>query len=270
MKTSNPKRRSPVQSVSENNETKKAKIDASPSTVTNKKSADGTLITPKTTNIRQTRSTVKNEQVLPGAQVSTEPKNLDPKLTSVKKDSINTTVAKTFEKLFYCRVCKNRFDLDSYIPRFVPCGQTVCNECLKFVNKPNFKCPSCSATHDYPSDGFKTNTIIFEFLSDHPCLNEKEKILKQACVKLNEIEEKYSEEKYDSIAETVNNFKLETIKLYETTIENLQSRMDGFKSETEKFLSKKNKYFSKINEFIVEKRKSIEEIKKKSMIRIQV
>ena len=64
-------------------------------------------------------------------------------------------------KILNCKVCESKLK----DPRILPCGQSVCAECIPDIsdaNKERIKCQSCSKTHEIPRDGFPENKVLVE------------------------------------------------------------------------------------------------------------
>jgi tripartite motif-containing protein 2/3 len=65
-------------------------------------------------------------------------------------------------KAVICQICKQVF-VD---PRNLPCGHSVCNNCIKpdADNESHFKCHCCNEMHILPQNGFPVSQVMASFL----------------------------------------------------------------------------------------------------------
>ena len=116
----------------------------------------------------------------------------------VEKSAINNILS--------CKVCESQLK----DPRLLPCGISVCAECVKDLcdaNKELIKCQSCGKTHEIPRDGFPENKGLSEL----------------AKVKSNEISRCNKIAEIKSILEKISekSLKIESgLEIGETTIRN--------------------------------------------------
>jgi hypothetical protein len=87
------------------------------------------------------------------------------------------------EKKLFCQNCNKRFD----VPKFLPCGETICLNCLNFLTmsnslffnenqmngnsfkkNTNFNCPFCMQIHIRPQEDFPTNRLLLDMLNIQP------------------------------------------------------------------------------------------------------
>lgn len=69
--------------------------------------------------------------------------------------------------LLECPLCSKKYSEEND-PRILPCGDTVCDECLlqiKVDEKQSFKCISCPKKHMNPEEGFAVNTLVLDLIS---------------------------------------------------------------------------------------------------------
>jgi hypothetical protein len=74
----------------------------------------------------------------------------------------------SIRNLLKCKLCNSNF-FDQ--PRILPCGKTVCENCIidiEHSNNQKFKCSLCFKDHEIPKDGFILNELAFEMISIQP------------------------------------------------------------------------------------------------------
>ena len=75
-----------------------------------------------------------------------------------------------------CSYCKNRID----IPKFLPCGNTICSKCeTSYIQSSDKECKSCADIHQIPLNGFPVIKLVAELLKIAPakvyrgCVHQK-------------------------------------------------------------------------------------------------
>jgi hypothetical protein len=71
--------------------------------------------------------------------------------------------ADQIDSILICKICENKM-VD---PRILPCGKSVCHQCLDILadtDKKKIKCQNCGKTHEIPDDGFLKNLSLQELL----------------------------------------------------------------------------------------------------------
>ncbi|XP_026294191.1 uncharacterized protein LOC113218176 [Frankliniella occidentalis] len=61
-----------------------------------------------------------------------------------------------------CDICTEHFDGAERLPKSLPCGHTVCLQCLGRL--PDRRCPTCRQDFNGPPDGLPTNFMVLRFL----------------------------------------------------------------------------------------------------------
>lgn len=215
-----------------------------------------------------------------------------------------------FFKMFYtddelkdlvtCPRCDNRFS----DPRILPCGNTICNDCID-SNDGCFACIICNSNHQIPNDGFIKNENTSKLLKKRPSeiyrgrkveelnslLNKLKSELKSLKDGMNDQEHKVSERldsvisnidtaaenaieviqnSRDILLKTINNHKekiLKSKKLEQseiTTLNELSEKMEEFHDKWESYLKKCKIDEDEISKAILEAKKTVNLIQKKN------
>lgn len=68
------------------------------------------------------------------------------------------------KEIFTCPVCYNRFNDNKYIPKLIPCGKTICSNCIE--TKLDSKCKFCNELHK--AINYPVNDILFVLMRKNP------------------------------------------------------------------------------------------------------
>jgi hypothetical protein len=85
------------------------------------------------------------------------------------------------KEIYNCPVCTNKYEPDGHVPKLLPCGKTLCDECIeKKLERKSIKssrdncyylsCSFCSDEHQLTKNGFPVNELLIALLNSS---NEK-------------------------------------------------------------------------------------------------
>lgn len=87
------------------------------------------------------------------------------------------------KEIYNCPVCSNKYEPNEHVPKLLPCGKTLCDECIeKKLERKSVKgsrdncyylsCSFCSEDHQLTKNGFPINELLVTLLNNSS-LNEK-------------------------------------------------------------------------------------------------
>ena len=73
-----------------------------------------------------------------------------------------------------CRICMERFDSNSHVPKLLPCQHTVCRNCIEKdaisirygLITTEITCPVCRNIHTVSLDGLSTNHGVLDIVEE--------------------------------------------------------------------------------------------------------
>ena len=74
---------------------------------------------------------------------------------------------KEIDDIIRCPNCQSKF-ID---PRIIPCGSSMCSNCIVLLEKKErkeFKCPACQESHRIPTSGFLKNVLLAKLVEKQP------------------------------------------------------------------------------------------------------
>jgi len=182
------------------------------------------------------------------------------------------------KKLFCCQKCNKKYDE----PRLLPCGKTLCNYCIAFIESESkhqtneIKCLMCKGIHLKPANGFPLNEIVLGLMKENPkevyrsqeaeslksnlnemrkaidsftnCLNNGADNVKEHCIELRRLVQLSSEQKIAEINQ-LNDVFIKQIDQYQakciqncTTNNTIRSKFLIMINEMNKFYNEKTLY----------------------------
>ena len=74
-----------------------------------------------------------------------------------------------------CQLCSTNFDKSEFRPYALPCGNTICSNCISLIEDNNnnkskeFTCNLCIKNHVIPTEGFPINKVLVDLITEKPC-----------------------------------------------------------------------------------------------------
>lgn len=189
---------------------------------------------------------------------------------------------KDISEITVCPYCKNKYR----DPRILPCGRSICNECLEsLINKKedSLTCVICNVVHERPKGGFYKNKELAKLTEKKPNDIYRSKAAEDLKLTLKELKEKsdalsnemnMGENKIkeycdyirndiqlvsDSIHEYITNFTNEFMKAideYEDSCKSHYETEEKFKNNIKEIITDANQFSAKwieyLNEFIID------------------
>jgi len=189
--------------------------------------------------------------------------------------------ASIINEILKCNDCQQKFG-ENAEPRLLPCGYSICGQCIIEIKKKNFKCKFCAKDHSISIDEFPLNQALAKMLLHQPeevyrgpemekiksNLLILEKELKQAEFNISNPEDKI----FDNFKELKRQIQLKTEEIFEkinVMRETYFAALDGLEKKCKEEIKNKEAYNktkfeeikSLINGFNSENRKYLQQAK---------
>lgn len=133
-------------------------------------------------------------------------------------------------KLLKCQNCNKRYD-DYEQPRLIPCGKTLCFNCIQnVINSNDLKCSFCDEDHIIPLKGFPVNEIVTSLILEQPNEVYRSKESEMLKTNLNKLEQLANELTFDieNSADRVQSHCIELRRQVQLAVENKIQQINEF------------------------------------------
>lgn len=78
--------------------------------------------------------------------------------------------------IFNCPVCINRYDQSEHKPLLMPCGKSVCQQCIEanLSASGSFWCPFCNVNHKQINNHFPANDALVYLVKNRAAITDEE------------------------------------------------------------------------------------------------